>query len=378
MISKDSPKAGMPEHIGRYRVLERIGRGAMGVVYRAGDEAMGREVAIKVLVADLEEEPEIRTRFLREAEAAARLSHPNVIKIFDVGEEHERFYIVMELLRGATLKDYLTQSDAAPLERKLDLMIQLCAGLGAAHHASIYHRDIKPGNIFVRHDGSLKILDFGVARVASSNMTAAGFVIGTPDYMSPEQARGNVIDARSDIFSAGGVFYFMVTGRKPFAAPDLPTIFRQVQFEDPIPFQATEAPPALARVIMKALSKDKALRHQSCQELMSELIEVRADYVSDAQGTTAFRRDMPEPEPATADVDEPDARETAASIAQPPTDDTVDYLPFPLDNDQTVTLPPAPARSFTDRVGSFVSAAIERIWQSGTQNARRQALRRKE
>ena len=234
-IARDAPS---PERIGRYQVIERIGRGAMGVVYRARDEAMGRDVALKVLTADLEDDPDIRTRFHREAEAAASLSHPNIITIFDVGEDGDRFFIVMELLRGATLKDFLKQSDAAPLARKLDLMIQLCAGLGAAHNASIYHRDIKPGNIFVRADGILKILDFGVARLASSSMTAAGFIVGTPDYMSPEQARGADIDGRSDIFSLGGVFYFMLTGRKPFPATDLP---------DAVPPDSERRPRHLAR-----------------------------------------------------------------------------------------------------------------------------------
>src|SRR5215212_9346124 len=123
-----------PERIGRYQIIERIGRGAMGLVYRARDDAMGREVALKVLTADIEDDPDIRTRFLREAEAAARLSHPNIITIFDVGEDAERFFIVMELLRGATLKDFLKQHDAAPIERKIDLMAQLTAGLGAAHN----------------------------------------------------------------------------------------------------------------------------------------------------------------------------------------------------------------------------------------------------
>jgi serine/threonine protein kinase len=129
-------------------------------------------------------------------------------------------------------------------------MIQLCAGLGAAHNASVYHRDIKPGNIFVRADGILKILDFGVARLASSSMTAAGFIVGTPDYMSPEQARGAEIDGRSDIFSLGGVCYFMVTGRKPFPSEDLPTLFHQIQSEDPQPLLDGEAPPQMAAVIM--------------------------------------------------------------------------------------------------------------------------------
>src|SRR3954447_21225740 len=213
----DLPQRRSPERIGRYQVLDRIGRGAMGVVYRAHDEAMRRDVALKVLTADLEDDPDIRVRFHREAEAAAHLSHPNIITIFDVGEDGDRFFIVMELLRGATLREFLKQADAS-LPRRLNLMCQLCAGLGSAHNASIYHRDIKPGNIFVRADGIAKILDFGVARVASSSVTAAGFVVGTPDYMSPEQARGDEIDARSDVFSLGGVFYFMLTGRKPFSA----------------------------------------------------------------------------------------------------------------------------------------------------------------
>ena len=135
----------------------------------------------------------------------------------------------MELLAGATLKDFLKRPEARGLERKLDLMVQLCAGLGAAHNASIYHRDIKPGNSSSVADGILKILDFGVARLASSSMTAAGFIVGTPDYMSPEQARGAEIDGRSDIFSLGGVFYFMLTGRKPFAGPDITAVLVKVQ-----------------------------------------------------------------------------------------------------------------------------------------------------
>src|SRR5580765_7653221 len=239
----DRPRRTHPERIGRYQVIERIGRGAMGVVYRAHDNAMGRNVALKVLNADLEDDPDIRTRFHREAQAAASLSHPNIITIFDVGEDAERFYIVMELLRGMTLREFLKQSDAS-LPRKLDLMSQLCAGLGSAHGASIYHRDIKPGNIFVRADGILKILDFGVARLASSSMTAAGFIVGTPDYMSPEQARGADIDGRSDIFSFGGVCYFMVTGGKPFPAGDLPTLFRQIQGAS-MPPPPVEVPPEL-------------------------------------------------------------------------------------------------------------------------------------
>ena len=282
----DRPRRTLPERIGRYQVIERIGRGAMGVVYRAHDNAMGRDVALKVLTADLEDDPDIRTRFHREAEAAARLSHPNIITIFDVGEDADRFFIVMELLRGATLREFLKQTDAT-LARKLDLMTQLCAGLGSAHNASIYHRDIKPGNIFVRSDGILKILDFGVARLASSSMTAAGFIVGTPDYMSPEQARGENIDGRSDIFSLGGVFYFMLTGRKPFPATELPGLFNQIQNDDPAALLDPEAPPELAEVILRALSKKVDARYQSCQDLLDDLEGFKHRYPLVAQRAAA-------------------------------------------------------------------------------------------
>src|SRR6185295_4891935 len=336
--------------------LERIGRGGMGCVYRARDEAMGRDVALKVLTADVEDDPEIRTRFYREAEAAARLSHPNIITIFDVGEDGDRFFIVMELLRGATLKDFL-KSEAAPIERKLDLMMQLCAGLGAAHNASIYHRDIKPGNIFVRADGLLKILDFGVARLASSNMTAAGFIVGTPDYMSPEQARGAEIDGRSDIFSLGGVFYYMLTGRKPFPANDLPTLFHQIQSADGPPPLGVEAPPELVAVIMKALSKKRETRYQTCQELMADLERVKRVHPLQAQHAAGGGQTK-----TAGAANDPGA--AAAAPASSATDDTVDCLPLgAFNSDETVTLtaPSTWVRRVAGRIDSAISGAFARL-----------------
>ncbi len=304
----------LPSRIGRYYVLSCIDRGAMGIVYRARDEVMGRDVAVKLLAADLEDEPDIRARFLREAEATARLSHPNIITIFDVGEDDGRFFIVMELLRGATLKEYLKQLPPATLDRKLDLMIQMCAGLGAAHQAGVFHRDIKPGNLFVRTDGMLKILDFGIARLANSNMTRVGFIVGTPEYMSPEQARGEPIDLRSDIFSAGSVFYFMLTGRSPFAAPDLPTIFRHVERDDPRPLTDEEAPPALTRTLGKAMAKHKDARHQSCHELMEELIEIREqESVLPTSDTDMSQLRAPSPAPPEQVRDAIPPAETTAS-----------------------------------------------------------------
>jgi serine/threonine protein kinase len=322
---------------------------------------MGRDVALKVLTADLEDDPDIRSRFHREAEAAARLSHPNIITIFDVGEDLDRFYIVMELLQGATLKDYLKQSEAAPIDRKLDLMMQLCAGVNAAHNASICHRDIKPGNIFVRSDGLLKILDFGVARLASSNMTAAGFIVGTPDYMSPEQARGADVDGRSDIFSIGGVCYFMLSGRKPFPATDLPSLFHQIQEQDPPPLGDTESPADVAAVIMKMLAKNREARYPSCQELMADLDPLRHHYRHIArQGTvgdsgsrrmtgTGWLPAGPAPIPPAA--------------SGPSTDDTVDTLPRGVFNpDDTVTLnPPTWVGRMRDRVDSALSSAFARF-----------------
>ena len=379
MAAESPTRRRSPERIGRYQVIERIGRGAMGVVYRARDEAMGRDVALKVLTTDLEDDPDIRTRFQREAEAAARLSHPNIITIFDVGEDAERFFMVMELLRGSTLKDFLKQSTAASLGRKLDLMIQLCAGLGAAHNASIYHRDIKPGNIFVRADGILKILDFGVARLASSSMTAAGFIVGTPDYMSPEQARGQEIDARSDIFSLGGVFYFIMTGRKPFPAEDLPTLFFQIQGEDAPRLLDVEAPARIATVIMKALSKKRETRYQTCQELMADLVALRPLYPLEARGATAGGPVTTEgvagaPQVAAA------APAFAAGSGPSATDDTVDALPFrSLNTDETVAIvaPSTWVTRLTGRIDSTISGAFARLRRPSPLASTRQTGMRK-
>jgi serine/threonine-protein kinase len=365
--AENLPRRGFPERIGRYRIIERIGRGAMGVVYRAQDQVMGREVALKVLMTDLEDDPDIRTRFHREAEAAARLSHPNIITIFDVGEDNDRLFIVMELLRGSTLRAYLKSVDASSLDRKIDLMVQLCAGVGAAHKASIYHRDIKPGNVFVRSDGIVKILDFGVARLATSSMTASGFIVGTPDYMSPEQTRGADIDATADIFSLGGLFYFILTGRKPFAATDLPTLFHQIQNEDPPPLLEAEAPAQLASVIMKALLKKRERRYQSCQELMADLAVVRHLYTrgdrSAAQNGGVNGKGATDA-PAIAWPASP-----APPDSGPSTEDTVDLVPVAaLNTDETVVLGPPTTwvKRAMQRVASVVSSVFARLWPPAT------------
>jgi len=262
------------QRIGRYELVERIGRGAMSVVYRARDEVMGREVALKILDGGPGDDTRQRARFERESDAAANLSHPNIVTVYDVGADADRFYIVMELLRGATLTAFLEQPHASPIDCRIDLMMQLSAGLSAAHTASIHHRDIKPGNIFVRTDGILKILDFGVSRRAGSSAIAPGSIVGTPDYMSPEQARGGEIDARSDIFSAGGVFYFMLTNRKPFPGADLPTLFHQIQHHEPRPIESGH-PADLVALVMKTLAKSADDRYQSCQDVLAALEAIK-------------------------------------------------------------------------------------------------------
>jgi serine/threonine-protein kinase len=284
------PAGTVPARIGRYEILERIGKGAMGVVYAARDEMMDRVVAVKVMMADLEGEPDTRARFYREAQAAGRLLHPNIITIYDIGEEEGRIYLVMELLKGQTLADFLRQPSVT-LEQKVDLMVQTCEGLGAAHAGSIVHRDVKPGNLFVLSDGSLKILDFGVARLASSTMTASGFIIGTPDYMSPEQARGAEIDPRSDIFSAGAVFYYVLSGRKPFAARDLPAVLRKVQSEPPTPLDEDEAPGPLARIVARSLAKDPARRYQTMAELALDLARFKRHYEAETRQVAVSARE---------------------------------------------------------------------------------------
>ncbi len=268
----------LPKSIGGYRILERIGKGAMGVVYSALDEQQSRRVAIKVMMADLEGDPETRERFYREAKVAGRLQHRNLISVYDMGEEDGRLYMVMELLRGDTLNDYLKRVHALSLETTLDFMSQMCEGLAVAHVHGIVHRDIKPGNIFVQDDGSVKVLDFGVARLADSNMTASGFIVGTPDFMSPEQARGAEIDQRSDIFSTGAVCYYMLSGRKPFAATDLPAVLHKVEAEDPLPLTEREAPAGLSKIVWKALAKSVTRRYQELGELLTDLTHFQRDY----------------------------------------------------------------------------------------------------
>lgn len=255
----------------------------MGIVYSAYDDVMERPVAIKVMMADVQDDPETSARFYREAHAAGQLVHRNIITIFDLGDDDGRPYIVMELLEGRTLNEFLRRPDGVRVEEKISLMLQLCEGLQLAHGKGIFHRDIKPGNLLISDDGRLKIVDFGIARLSNSSMTMSGLIVGTPDYMSPEQARGADIDERSDVFSAGAVFYYMLTGRKPFAAADLPAVLDKVQSEDPLPIRDAEAPAALAGVVFRALAKSPADRYQKAAVMWADLVRVERELAHDSR-----------------------------------------------------------------------------------------------
>jgi eukaryotic-like serine/threonine-protein kinase len=260
---------------GRYVFRDRIAVGVTGYVYAAEDRALNRQVAVKVIAADLKDEPETRERFFREAHIMAQLAHPNIVRILDVGEDHGRPFIAMELLQGLSLAEHLRANPTLPLAARLDLIIQLYAGLEAAHAQGAVHRDVKPGNIFVQPDGRLKILDFGLARLQASTLTAKGTVVGSPGYMSPEQAEGHCVDQRSDIFSAAAVSYLILSGRPPFDARNLPLTLQAILHETPAPLTPAEAPSPLSRVLLRALDKSPAARYQTCGEMLAELRRVQ-------------------------------------------------------------------------------------------------------
>jgi serine/threonine-protein kinase len=243
----------------------------MGVVYRGRDTVVGRAVAVKMLVSDIDVSEEARERFYREARSAGQLAHRNIITIYDFGEEQGRAYIVMELLTGQSLSAVLKRGERLPLEQQVEVMARMCEGLAFAHARGIVHRDVKPANLFLTSDGQVKILDFGVARIASSKLTRSGLIVGTPDYMSPEQVMGKVVDQRSDVFSAGSMFYELACGRRPFGAKKLPQILNNVMGAAPAPLGEAEAPAPLATIIMKALEKDPAARYQRMVDMLVAL-----------------------------------------------------------------------------------------------------------
>ncbi|QRJ64307.1 serine/threonine-protein kinase [Azospira restricta] len=277
--------AGLPQQLGKYEIRRELGRGAMGVVYEGWDAGIGRRVALKTVRRDqLEssEAGELLSRFKREAQAAGRLNHPGVVAVYDAGTA----FIAMEFVEGRELKDIFDKNERLPLPDVVRLMCQLLDAIGHAHANGIVHRDIKPANVFLLADGRVKVGDFGIARLESSNLTQAGSVLGTPAYMSPEQFMGQTVDGRSDLFSAGVILYQFLTGEKPFTG-QLTTIMHKVLKEDPVaPSELNvQVPPAFDAVVKKALAKRPDERFQDAEAFIAALRTVGARAAADSDAT---------------------------------------------------------------------------------------------
>jgi serine/threonine-protein kinase len=251
----------------------------MGVVYRARDPALNRVVALKMLSAELGGEEELHQRFQREAEAVGRLSHPYIVTVYDLGQAEGQLYMAMELLEGDDLRRLIEQRVVIPLADRVRVLLQIAEGLAYAHSRDVVHRDVKPANIIVTSKGRIKLLDFGLARVASqSNITRRGVILGTPDYMSPEQAMGRTVTSRSDQFAAGAVFYEFLSGTKPFRGKSLHSVLYQILSEEPEPLLTLnpQLPVRLVTVVQGMMCKDPEKRFASMEDVRRELAEVHS------------------------------------------------------------------------------------------------------
>lgn len=275
-----------PQVLGeRYEIGGVLGRGGMAEVHRGRDLRLGREVAVKVLRSDLARDPSFQVRFRREAQAAASLNHPAIVAVYDTGEDRTTTgatpYIVMEYVEGETLRDVIRREGHLSSERAMSLAADICGALDFSHRNGIVHRDVKPGNVMITPQGTVKVMDFGIARAVSDSaatMTSTAAVIGTAQYLSPEQARGESVDARSDVYSMGCLLYELVTGAPPFSGDSPVAVAYQHVREDPrLPSSINpEVPPELDAILLKAMSKNPANRYQSAAEMRNDLLRALA------------------------------------------------------------------------------------------------------
>jgi len=282
----------IPPTLGRYEIRGVLGSGAFGVVYDGWDPGIGRRVAIKTIrreQLDGSEADEIVERFKREAQAAGRLSHPNIVSVYEYGEDSGVAYIAMEFITGRELKSYFDRNERFPIPEVARIMTQILGALGVAHKSGIVHRDTKPGNIYLLEDGTVKVTDFGIARVESSNLTQVGIALGTPPYMSPEQFMGDTLDGRSDLFSAGVILYQFLTGERPFTGNQASTIMHNVlELEPPAPsILNVQVPRAFDAVLRKALAKRTEDRFATAREFADALNEAVAARAVEAPAPAA-------------------------------------------------------------------------------------------
>ncbi|HJT51660.1 MAG TPA: protein kinase, partial [Nitrosospira sp.] len=286
------------EKIGRFKILEELGRGGMAVVYKAFDPNINRPLAIKVLLEERCGDKAYRSRFLAEAKAAGLLSHPNIVTIYDIGEVNDRPYIAMELLEGESLDDYMKSSSGRSMRDDLAISIQLASALDYAHSKGIVHRDIKPSNIIrLKGGNNIKITDFGIAHVEDperTRQTQMGEVLGTPQYMSPEQALGREVDARSDLYSVGVLLYQLLTGKKPYKGNTITTLLLQITTTEPTPIDelAPGIPRSVRLIVERLLRKDPEKRFQSGGEL-AEALGAAIEEIREDEALHAAPKGMP-------------------------------------------------------------------------------------
>ena len=287
MLDNPSPRLSAGQSLNQYRIISPLGAGGMGEVFLAEDTRLKRKVALKLLPAQFTSDPDRVRRFEQEARAASALNHPNIITLFDLGRAGEVYFMATEFIDGQTLRERLRAQEPLPLGESLEIALQICQALVAAHEAGIVHRDIKPENVMVRRDGIVKVLDFGLAKLTEPSApavdtqapttpggsTESGVVMGTPRYMSPEQARGEKVDARTDIFSLGVMLYEMVAGRAPFVGATTSEVIAAILRDEPAPL--AEPPPALERIVSRALRKDRAERYQTAKDLFDDLNQLK-------------------------------------------------------------------------------------------------------
>src|SRR6516225_378243 len=262
--------------LGRYRILRRLGKGGMGVVYEAEDQVVPRAVALKLIAERVAGAPGILKRFLREARAASKLHHPNLVEILDVAQNDGTHFLVMELIRGGSALGVLESEGRFPWQRASGIIADVCRGLSAAHRAGFIHRDIKPGNILLADDGRAKLADFGLVKdsnISSGSLTGSGDLIGTPHYMSPEQCKAEGLDIRSDVYSLGATYFALLTGRPPYEEENpLQVMFAHCARPIPDPRDLKpDIPETCVRVVQRALAKQRSQRYTTAAEMLADL-----------------------------------------------------------------------------------------------------------
>ncbi|MGH7699813.1 MAG: serine/threonine-protein kinase, partial [Gemmatimonadales bacterium] len=274
--------------LGKFELHERIGEGAMGVVWKAYDPVLRRYIALKLLGSRVGRNPDMRERFLREARAAGVLQHANIVTVYDAGEDQGQLFIAMELVEGRDVSDTIASLEPLPLERKLDIVIEVLEGLQYAHHKGVIHRDVKPSNVRITPDGGAKIMDFGIARLQSADVEGSGAIVGTPTYMAPEQITNGAITPATDVFAVGCLLYELLSYRKPFEGETVHGVLYQVLTTDPKPLRtmAPSIPAALERVVMKAINKVPEDRYETAHQMQLTLSAIRAALSGAGDSTT--------------------------------------------------------------------------------------------